>query len=72
MKKIVASFSCFADLELFSLVPLSKVTEKLAFLNEFSSRVRQFFTRCLTRDEFQVCKTRKRSYVITATSGAAV
>ena len=39
----VASFSCFADLEFWSSVHLSKITEKLAFLNVFSSRVRQFF-----------------------------
>ena len=52
----VASFSCFADLEFWSSVFLSsKITEKLAFLNEFSSRVRQFFWSYL-KYSFQLTK----------------
>ena len=39
----VASFSCFADLEFYSSVHLSKITENFACLNGFSSGVRQFF-----------------------------
>ena len=39
----VASFSCFADLYFLSSVHLSKITENFACLNEFLSRVRQFF-----------------------------
>ena len=39
----VASFSCFADLEFLSSMHLSKITENFACLNEFLSRVRQFF-----------------------------
>ena len=39
----VASFSCFADLEFLSSVHLSTLTENFACLNEFLSRVRQFF-----------------------------
>ena len=51
----VASFSCFADLEFWSSVHLSKITEKLAFLNVFSSRVRQFFWSFL-KYSFQLTK----------------
>ena len=39
----VIIFSCFADLDFLSSVHLSKITENFACLNEFSSRVRQFF-----------------------------
>ena len=39
----VASFSCFVDLEFYSSVQLSKMTENFACLNGFSSGVRQFF-----------------------------
>ena len=51
----VASISCFADLEFWSLVHMSKITEKLAFFNEFSSRVRQFFWSYL-KCSFQLTK----------------